>query len=356
MADQLRVGVIGTGFGRRVHLPGFREHPDTTVSGVWGSTPEKAHAVADEYEVPRVFERWEDLISSPEIDLVSIATPPFLHCEQVLRALEAGKHVLCEKPLALNVAQGRLMRDAARASGTVAAINHEFRFLPARAYLARLSHEGELGRVRSVDVVSLYSRHGSGTRDRWSWWSDADSGGGMLGAIGVHYADSIRTWFGEVSGVCACLSTFVPELPDPTTGEPRRVTSDDSAVLIMRLESSAVAAIHLNGAVRGSASRVVAAGDRCMVMIENDETVYEVGPNGELEQMAIPADLQVVPVGGERLIAPFVRLVTELVKAVRGEESAVPTLEDGLRGQEVLDAARKSNEERRWVGIAEVRI
>ncbi len=353
MARQLRVGVIGTGFGGRVHIPGFRMHPDTTVVAISSSSLEKARSVAQKLGVPHACESAEALIARDDIDLVSITTPPFLHRDMLLAAVGHGKHVLCEKPLPLSAQQGREMVSAAQKAGVVAAINHEFRFVPARARFGQLARDGYLGNVHTLEIMNLFPRRPTPQSAPWNWWSEAERGGGVLGAIGSHYIDATRAWLGEVDGVYALLDTYVRERHDPATNETRPVTSDDTASLLLRLANGAQAGIRVSSVSAGRFNKVVATGDAGTLMLENDETLHGALGGAETEQLPIPAELQLVPVEGDRLIAPFLKLVTELVKQVRGEPGEAPSLEDGLRHQEVLDAARRSAREQRWIHVAE---
>ncbi len=354
MSDKLRVGVIGTGFGARVHIPGFMTHPDTTVVAVSASSPEKARATAQKLDVPYACDSAEELIARDDVDLVAITTPPFLHCDTLLRAVRAGKHVLCEKPLALSVREGREMVSAARAAGVVAAISHEFRYKPARARLGQLIQEGYLGTPSLLDIVNLFPRRRDPHAALWDWWSQAEKGGGVLGAIGSHYVDATRAWLGEIDSVHALLDTYVTRRRAAESGEFRSVTSDDTASLLLRLRNGAQVSIRLSSVSAGRLDRVVATGDAGTLLLENDETLYGTPAGGEMEQLPIPPELQLVPIEGDTLLPPFLRLVGALVGAVRGEPSDVPTLEDGLRHQEVLDAARISSREGRLVRVAEV--
>lgn len=354
MARQLRVGVIGTGFGGRVHIPGFMMHPDTTVVAISSSSLEKARSAAQKLGVPHACESAEALIARDDIDLVSITTPPFLHRDMLLAAVAHGKHVLCEKPLALSTQEGREMVSAAQQAGVVAAINHEFRFVPARALFGQLARGGYLGTVHTLEIMNLFPRRPTPQSAPWNWWSEAERGGGVLGAIGSHYIDAARAWLGEVDGVYALLDTYVRERHDPVTNQTRPVTSDDTASLLLRLANGAQAGIRVSSVSAGRLNKVVATGDAGTLMLEDDETLHGALGAGETEQLPIPADLQLLPVEGDRLIAPFLKLVTELAKQVRGEPGEVPSLEDGLRHQEVLDAARRSAREQHWVRIAEV--
>lgn len=354
MGDRLRVGVIGTGFGSRVHIPGFMLHPETTVVAVSSSSRARAESTARKLGVPHACESAQALIERNDVDLVSITTPPFLHHQMLLSAVRAGKHVLCEKPLALSAREGREMVSVAREAGVVAAVNHEFRFLPARARFGQLAREGYLGKVHSLEILNVFPRRPTPQSAPWNWWSQEEKGGGVLGAIGSHYIDATRAWLGDVDGAYALLDTYVTQRHDPATDTARPVTSDDTASLLLRMMNGAQAGIRVSSVSAGRFNKVVATGDAGMLLLENDETLHGALGGAETEQLPIPADLQLLPVEGDRLIAPFLKLVTELVRQVRGEPGEVPTLEDGLRHQEVLDAARRSARERRWVPISEV--
>src|SRR5688500_4298454 len=154
------VAIIGRGWGARVQQPAFEE-AGLRVAGPAGR------------------DGWEDLVAAPGVDLVSVLMPPSLHLEISSAALRAGKHVICEKPTAMNEneAAERLARARAQ-SGQTAIIDHELRFLP--AWQAARERVAQLGGVRLIEV--RYASPGRADRDReWNWWSDASHGGGIWG-------------------------------------------------------------------------------------------------------------------------------------------------------------------------------
>src|SRR5688500_2135924 len=218
-----RIGIIGTGWGARVQVPTFRE-AGLSVVAIAGHNRERTRAVAGELGVPAQ-EDWRALVKSPEVDLVSIVTPPSEHREMALAALEAGKHVLLEKPTALNADEAeQLLAAARRHPARLALIDHELRFLPSWRQ-ARTRME-ELGGIRYA--VVRYSSPGRGGRNRaWNWWSDASRGGGSWGAVVSHFVDALRYFGMEVDAVQALLHTTIDRRPFCDTT--REVTADDFA-------------------------------------------------------------------------------------------------------------------------------
>src|SRR5438874_6577767 len=152
--DQIiRVGIIGAGFARTTQIPGFKNCENARVVAINSAHREHAEEVAREFDIPNVESNWRDLVARDDVDLVSIVTPVFTHCEMTLAALEAGKAVLCEKPMAMNAGEARRMADRAREAGVLALIDHELRFLPGRVKLHELLHRGDIGKVRHAQLT-----------------------------------------------------------------------------------------------------------------------------------------------------------------------------------------------------------
>ena len=133
----VRIGVIGVGFGSVVHIPAFQSE-GLEVVAVCARNEARAEAAANFFNIPHVFSDFQRMLEMPDLDAVSIVTPPALHHEMALAALNAGKHVLCEKPFALNSVQAREMWEASEASGLTAMICHEFRFAASRMQVKEL--------------------------------------------------------------------------------------------------------------------------------------------------------------------------------------------------------------------------
>ena len=211
MKDVVRIGIIGAGFARTTQIPGFKNCEGAQIVAIASAHRENAEEVAREFDIPNVEDDWRGVVARKDVDLVSIATPVVTHCEMTLAALDAGKAVLCEKPMAMNADEARRMMERAKEKGVLALIDHELRFLPGRIKTRELVHRGDIGRVKHVQVIFRSDSRANVDRP-WNWWSDVKQGGGALGAIGSHVVDSCRWTLGtEVSEVFCNLATHVRE-------------------------------------------------------------------------------------------------------------------------------------------------
>ena len=152
-----RIGIIGVGFGALVHVPGFRSE-GWDVAAICSRNRERARKVADEAGVADIHTDAMELIHRGDLDAVAITAPPDVHHACSIAALRAGKHVLCEKPFALDARQAAEMRDVAQASGRTAMIAHEFRHTPQRAYIKQLLTENHIGRFRLCTIELIIRR------------------------------------------------------------------------------------------------------------------------------------------------------------------------------------------------------
>jgi predicted dehydrogenase len=344
----LRVGVIGTGFARRVQIPGLRHVPEVTVTAVASGRREHAAATAREHGIPLVFADGAELVRSPEVDLVLVSSTPDSHARYAIAALEAGKHVLCEKPTALTALEARQMLDCARRHPRqVAWIDHEARHEPNRRRVRELIAGGAIGEVRHLELILEPYRRGDGRPQTsvapWTWWYDAARGGGILGAVGSHYVDLVRYWTGsEPAQVAGGVATFVRERRDEH-GIARPVTADDFASFTMRMGSGAVATILLTTvAHHGPGQFAQVTGSDGTLVLTGDTKLEVMKPEGALQDASVPDDLWEKVAPNNMWARSFVRLARDLVRVVAGAPPAVPpaTFEDGWRIQRVLDAVR----------------
>ncbi|HET9097902.1 MAG TPA: Gfo/Idh/MocA family oxidoreductase, partial [Candidatus Baltobacteraceae bacterium] len=183
-----KVGITGTGFGVRAHLPAFTAHPEFEVVAL--ASPHSAQRIAKDRNVPHAFLSCEQMLRECELDVVSVAGPPFTHHADVLAALAAGKHVICEKPFALGVEQAQAMLDASKRAGTAAAVMHEFRWVPQRLAVKELIENNHLSPLREIEITQLSNRLRADVERPRSWWFDRACGGGMAGALLSHLIDS----------------------------------------------------------------------------------------------------------------------------------------------------------------------
>lgn len=347
-----RVGIIGTGWGARVQVPIFREAGFEVVA-IAGHSHEKTRKIASELGV-RPVGKWRNLVSE-DLDLVSIVTPPAEHLEMARAAIAAGKHVICEKPTALNADEAEQLAAAARSSPElITLIDHELRFLPAWRE-ARQRIAGDFG-VRYIEV--RYASPGRGERLReWNWWSDAAQGGGIWGAVGSHFVDAIRYLAGDIDGVQGLMSTIIRERPAPEAHSAedssgrhlRKAPSDDFAVVNLRLKSGALATIALSAVASGpdEAATITIHGEAGALRLTGEQLfACERGRPFALVLGDKLSDRPGNSPGGAFGTGTH-HLAVALKSAIddrdRSPLDPAATFEDGLAQQRVLDAARKSS-------------
>ena len=361
MREEIGIGIIGTGFARTTQLPAFKACAGARVTAIASGHRENAERVAREFDIPFVADDWQGVVEHTDVDLVCVTTPPFTHREITLAALDFGKAVLCEKPMALDADEARAMRERADEKAALALIDHELRFLRGRQIMRDLVRAGEIGRVRHAKVIFRADSRASADRP-WNWWSDEHAGGGVLGAIGSHAVDALR-WLldTEVTEVCAQLTTHVRERKDEHRGEPRRVTTDDEANLLLRFNDSeltvgATGAIALSMVEPGQPEhRVELYGERGALMIAEPEELYRAALGAHTWQRVEVLPTELAP--GMRdgsWSRGFTNLANALVLALQTGAPQLPhaaTFADGARTQHVLDAARESHASRCWVSV-----
>ena len=352
--ESIGVGIIGTGFARTTQIPGFRACEGARVAAIASGRRENAERAAREFGIPFVGETWRDVLAREDVDLVSIVTPPVAHLEMSLAALDAGKAVLCEKPLAMTAVQAEAMLERARERGVLAHVDHELRFVPARRRMREMLLGDEIGRVRHAKFV--YRADSRAGRERaWDWWSDAGAGGGVLGAIGSHAVDTFRWMTGaEISEVFCSLSTHVAARPYGETKEMLRVTTDDEANLLVRFNGGALS----EGATGSISLSVVEAGrPELYVEIFGERGALRAEENGTLWRAEVGAGTwrEVEVERGDfaegmrdsswaRGFTAFARAIVEALREGRREVEGAATFEDGYQIQRVLDAGRASHE------------
>ncbi len=355
MKEKVRIGIVGTGFAKTVQIPAFQKIEGAEIVSVASANLENAERVARDFSIAHFTDDWRETVEREEVDLVCITTPPVFHREMTLLALEHDKHILCEKPMAMNAAEAREMLEKANEKSVLALIDHELRFLNGRRKAREMIMRGEIGKIRHAKYNFRAPHRGSADLP-WNWWSDIESGGGALGAIGSHVFDSLR-WFldAEIESVFCQLQTHVKQRSDAKTGELKRVTTDDEANLILRFADSdltedATANVSCSMVEYPAyQNRIEIFGTTGAIRVEYDGEFY-IGKAGAEEAWRKAAvDLNesmegARPTGWNN---GFLAFATEIIQSLREGKTTVEnaaTFADGYQIQLLMDAARKSDE------------
>jgi predicted dehydrogenase len=361
MKEKIRIGIIGTGFARTVQIPAFQKIAGAEVVSVASGHLENAGKVARDFGISHFTDDWRETISRDDVDLICITTPPTFHREMTLFALENNKHIICEKPMAMNAAEAKEMLEKAKEKNVLALIDHELRFLNGRRRAFEMIRGGEIGKIRHAKY-NFRAPHRGNVDAPWTWWSDKSQGGGALGAIVSHIFDTFR-WFldAEISSVFCQLQTHVKERRDEKTGEMREVTTDDESNLILRfsggdLTEDATANVSASMVEYPAyQNRVELFGSRGAIRVEYDGELF-VGYAGEESWKKADVSLNegvegARPTGWNNGFLTFADETVKALKAGKTEVENAATFEDGYRVQISLDAARESNATGRVVKI-----
>jgi predicted dehydrogenase len=285
-----------------------------------------------------------DALGRPGVEVVSIAAPPYAHAALAVEACRAGRHVICEKPFALDAAEAETMCMAAESTGVVALVGHEFRWAPDRALVARAIATGAIGEPRMATLVQFVPLVADPDARVPEWWFDETRGGGWLGASGSHIVDQVRTWFGEVASVSATMPTVA-----------RREGAEDSFVVRLTTANRVEAVLQQTAAswTPGVAGVTVIAGTDGTLEVTPDGVWLS--DRGGRRVLPVPDDLALPAAAASDdprhrythlELGPYTRLCEALSARMRDRDAPsavpVPTFADGLACMRVLDAVRAS--------------
>jgi predicted dehydrogenase len=355
----LQAIVVGTSFGGRVHVPALRAAGFEVVALV-GRDPGRTAARAAELHVPHGVTDLADavrLMDAPFV--VTVSTPPDAHVSPVVAALQAGAHVLCEKPFALSTDEALRMVRAADEAGTVALVGCEFRWQTNEAVASRLIRSGAIGTPQVATFVQHSSLVANGLPQAFNadWWLDVDRGGGILNAAGVHVIDRFRSWFGEVTAVSGQLGHASPI----THGR-----AEDTYTASLRFASGCFATLqHCAGSKGPGLQLCRVVGDAGTIWL--DRSAVHLADADSDRVVEVPPDLE-LPAPPEASSDPrevftwlelpaYTRLAERLRdlatgRAIDAAAPATPTFRDALQNQRVTDAIRISSERSgAWIDI-----
>lgn len=353
MNKKVRIGLIGVGgIAQGAHLPPLTQSPDVEIAALCDVNPDTLRKVGDRYNVPesRRFSDYRDLVACPEVDAVEVCTPNNMHIPCALAAVQAGKPVNVEKPLALSCQDAQPLLNLLKEKPVVSMMCFSYRFRPAVQYAKHLLEQGLLGDLVSVRVEYLKdSAFWEGRRLDWRF-DKTIAGTGVLGDLGAHLVDMTRYLLGEFRAVSADCGTIVKERKRLDSEEYAPVTTDDYCHFIARLGKNSE--IFANFSI-----------SRCCIGHANTIRYDVYGSKGVLSFDLNNPDVLGVCVGEVDRECKSLHTVKvpqkyacqqeqTFVDAVLGRPCDVlPDLNDGMECQKILDALLLSSEEKRWVSL-----
>src|SRR5262249_52264394 len=342
--EKIRIAVVGAGFGARIQVPGFRATGRFEVVALVGRDPDRLAGAASRCGVERTCRTLRGRLGLRGPRAAPTPPPPATHAGAAVAAARAGLHVLCEKPMARTVDEAEAMSDAAR--DVVALVDHEFRFDPARAMLARLIQAGELGTPPLVTAITTMPLYLGPYRPPPAWWFDADLGGGWLGACGSHWIDALRVCLGEISDVTALVAAHA----SAPAGFAHQ--ADDTYTLLFRTRDGAQGVLQQSAATWGErfeVLRVACSEASCWIA---GGQLWRGDRDGHTAAVEIPDDLRLPEVFTPPWMGPFaavelpafVRQAEHFANLIDGlpiDGPAPATFADGVATQRIMHPARQ---------------
>jgi len=336
----LRIGIVGAGANTRSrHIPGFQGIDGVEVVAVCNRTRESAQRVADEFGIPRVYDSWEDLVKADEVDAVCVGTWPYMHCPISVGALDAGKHILTEARMAMNLEEARRMHAASQGSDRVAMIVPAPMYLESETVLLDMVADGFFGEFLEIHVSAL-----SGEFDPQAplhWRQRQQLSGKNVMSLGI-LNETVRRYAGHERSVIAHGKTFTPERLNPQSGEKAAADVLESLGVVAEMESGATAVYHLSSVARhGSGGDVEVHGTRGAFKLQGG-AAYVAGEGEDgFRPLEIPADR----LGGWRVEEDFVEAIRDAKPVTR------TSFADGVRYMEFTEAVHLSLQEGRRVDL-----
>jgi len=363
-SGKVRIGLIGTSWYSDIsHLNLLKSHPGAVTAAICGRNRVRAEEMALKYAIPTVYTDYRDMIQHGHLDAVVIATPDDMHYPMVMAALDAGLHVLCEKPLAFNLAQAREMLAKAESAGVKHMVCFTNRWMPQYCYLQRLVAENHIGKVynASFNFTANYARHAG---YHWKW--DCQHGLGALGDLGSHMIDMAIWMVGDIARVQASL--MVRENKAHPEGKPFKL-SNDVVNLTLQFTGGAVGAIYATEVAhlgdRGRVHQLVLHGEKGTLELESDWTRYTLrgirDDEKAMQPLAIPENIMQGVDQNTSNWEYFTKIFTRqsvstrlFIDSILADIPITPSFRDGVKVQAVIEAAFESDRTGCWADVEQL--
>lgn len=339
------IGIIGIGFGQYVHIPAFRKDPRCSVLAVCSSNSESAKKVAEVLNIEKYFSDWRQLVHDKDVDAISIAVPPYLQEQIAIEALQAGKHVFCEKPLSSSLSSAKLMSETAKKTNLANLVDFEFPEIPQWQRAKELIDSGQLGNLHYV-CISWHLETYANRTQLSSWKTDGRQGGGALNTFASHCFYYIEWLLGPIKKLSATITNSPSDKRD----------GDTIVVLQLLLESGITVSVSVcTGAFLGAGHCLEFYGDKATLVLNNSTNDYINGfglllgdrNSNKLESIACASDWHSANIDGR--IQAVSNLVNRFTDWIIDGSSQNPNFEDGLRVQRLIETAKQSMQTKQWV-------
>lgn len=373
MKEEINIGIVGARFMGRAHsnawsdVVRFYDLPFKVVmKAACDIDPQSEKSFAERLGWQSFETSWQKLVERNDIDVIDICTPNNLHMPVAVAAAKAGKHVICEKPLAMNAGEARQMFESAEASGVNHMVAFNYRRVPAIALAKRMIEEGKLGKIYHFNAV-YYQDWLVDPEFPWVWRHDVQlAGSGAHGDMNAHTVDLARFLVGDIESVCGQEKVFIEKRKKPGSDETGLVTADDSTSFLARFKGGAIGNFIATRFATGKKNFL-----RLEIFGSNGSVTFNLERLNELEYYSrrdepgeqgfrnIIVTENTHPyidkwwppghiIGWEHT---FIHEIGDFLLALAENKKIKPDFNDGYKGQQILDAVTESSKTGKWVNL-----
>lgn len=358
---KVRIGVIGTGsWANYGHMAVYQQHPQVKLVGVCDIDPLRAEESAKTFGAQFTTTDFTELVERNDIDAIDIVTPNVAHAPIALAAMEAGKHVMCEKPLAMSYHQARDMARVAQDTGVKNGINFVYRHHPAAQYARHLIKKGYIGRIFQINAAYMQGfLIDPAVPLVWRLQKDM-TGTGVLGDLGSHIIDLVE-WLTDqqIVYLVSDMQTFIHQRPLVDGSGVGQVDVDDSTTFLTRFNGGAMGTFVSSryATARGNYQRIEIYGDQGALVYRWEDTDHlkaSIGPAfvNEAQWASIPIPDRFKAISGEKSSKyNFTQNLKNFIQSIIDDREMQPNFQDGLRNQEILEAVEISARDHRWIDL-----
>ncbi len=348
---KLKIAIAGTGFGASVHLPALQNSENLVPTSFFHHKKSKAKDIEKKYGI-RCYDNWHEVVSNNSIDGIIIATPPFARFELAREALRNNKHLLLEKPVAMSSNEIKELQRIALHSNLSVCVDFEYRVVPLFLQAKEIINQNKIGEIFLIKLDWIMSSRSNPKRE-WNWYSLAEKGGGVIGALGTHAFDILHWFFGDIKKVSAQTSTSITQRPK--LNNMKNVTSEDICLANIEIENYegdllpcqvSLSSVSRNG--RGFSLEVYGSEGSLFLKSENQKDyvhgfnlIYSDKQN-QLNNIIAQDKFLFNKTWADGRIAP-VKLIHSLwYESIIKGTPIIPGLSEGLRSQKVCEKIKES--------------
>lgn len=368
LREEYGVGVLGYRFMGRTHSYAYKSLtfyydpplPKVNLVAIYGRNEEGVRAAANQFGYASYYTDSQRLIDDERIDIVDNCLPNFLHAKPSIMALEKGKHVICEKPLATNLEEAKEMVRVAEKAEAKSMVQMCYRFLPAVQRAKKLIDEGYIGKIYQFRGAFLHMGHVNPKRPL-SWREQKSlSGGGALADLGIHVVDLARFLVGDVRSLCAVTKTFIKKRPLPGEDRMGEVTVDDAGLILLEFKNGALGSIEASRFSTGHKNplRIEVHGSEGAIAWDVEKLnvlqFYSLKDPYDIQGWRhVMVDVPVWPPRGHIVgwVRGHVGAIHHFLECLVNDRKPEPSFESGMRAQEILEATYISAEEKKYVDL-----